>query len=219
MASRARWGLSAARKKELWERWKGSQQALRGCADRSWSAGRSTLPTVAHPALSDQPPHYDDHLGERHPEIDHTTPALRTPHQLLVRVVPGTRPLNHPPLRGCQRGRNVLAGDLADQPLLPESLAGDERVVAAIQVYARPIWQSPPTEPEARRRVGTGSGESLRLAGAVTASNGIPLASTAVERLMPCFPLSTGLLPALSPPQGAFVMHPSTATSANSRPI
>ncbi len=35
---------------------------------------------------------------------------------------------------------------------------------------------------------------------------GMPRASTAVERLVPRFPLSTGLLPAFSPPHGALVM-------------
>ena len=49
--------------------------------------------------------------------------------------------------------------------------------------------------------------------------SGMPLASTAIERLMPRFPLSTGLLPALSPPQGALVMQQSTATSENSKPM
>ena len=44
---------------------------FRGCADRSWSPGRSAFPTVAHPAFSDQPPHDDDHVRERHPEVDH----------------------------------------------------------------------------------------------------------------------------------------------------
>jgi hypothetical protein len=38
------------------------------------------------------------------------------------------------------------------------------------------------------------------LAGALTAPSGIPEASTAIERLMPRLPLSTGLLPAFSPP-------------------
>src|SRR5215218_4260236 len=41
---------------------------------------------------------------------------------------------------------------------------------------------------------------------------------TLLERLMPRFPRSTGLLPAFSPPQGALVMQQSTARSANSRP-
>jgi len=37
-------------------------QLLRACADRSWSARRSTLPTVAAPSFPDQPPYDDDHL-------------------------------------------------------------------------------------------------------------------------------------------------------------
>ena len=67
--------------------------------------------------------------------------------------------------------------------------------------------------------VGTKSGESWRFAGAITAPSGMPLASTAIERLTPRFPRSTGLLPAFSPPQGALVMQQSTATSESSRPM
>src|SRR5215213_8466158 len=71
---------------------------LRGCADRSWSAVRSAFPSVAHPAFSNQPPHDDHHLRERHPEIDHPPYPLRTPHQFLMRVMPRVRPLRHPTL-------------------------------------------------------------------------------------------------------------------------
>src|SRR5215203_6276060 len=39
-----------------------SDARLRGCADRSWSAGRSAFPSVVHPAFSNQPPHHDHHL-------------------------------------------------------------------------------------------------------------------------------------------------------------
>jgi len=48
----------------------------------------------------------------------------------------------------------------------------------------------------------------------------MPEASTAtIERLMPIFPLSTGLLPAFCPPQRALVMQQSTATSESSSPM
>jgi hypothetical protein len=57
------------------------------------------------------------------------------------------------------------------------------------------------------------------LAGALTAPSGMPEASTAIERLMPRLPLSSGLLPAFSPPQGALVTQQSTATSEVSRPM
>src|SRR5215211_5441051 len=73
---------------------------LRGCADRSRSAGRSAFPSVVHPAFSNQPPHDDHHLRERHPEIDHPPYPLRTPQQFLVRVMPRVRPLRHPTLPG-----------------------------------------------------------------------------------------------------------------------
>ncbi len=63
---------------------------LKACADRSWSARRSGLPTVAAPAFSDQSPHDDDHLREGHPEIDYPPPTLRTSHQLPAGVVPRT---------------------------------------------------------------------------------------------------------------------------------
>jgi len=57
------------------------------------------------------------------------------------------------------------------------------------------------------------------LAGAVTRCSGSPAPSVATDRFMPCLPRSTGLRPATSPPQGALVMHPSTARSSRSSPI
>src|SRR3954471_14239875 len=42
---------------------------LRGRANRLWSAGGSALPTVANPALSDEPPNYYDYVRERDPEV------------------------------------------------------------------------------------------------------------------------------------------------------
>src|SRR5215208_7212708 len=48
---------------------------------------------------------------------------------------------------------------------------------------------------------------------------GLHSASTIVERLRPCFPRSTGLLPAFSPLHGAFVRQQSTATSEGSGPM
>src|SRR5215204_2853485 len=78
---------------------KRSAERLRGCADRSWSAGRSAFPTVAYPTFPDEPAHDDDHLREGYPEIDHPPPTLCTPHKLLMGVMPGTRPLHHPALR------------------------------------------------------------------------------------------------------------------------
>src|SRR5215208_1336870 len=84
---------------------------LRGRADRSWSASRPPLPTVAHPTLSDQPPHCDHHHRERHPEIDDPPHPLGAPHQLLVGVVPRGCPLHHPPPRGPERRRPALPRD------------------------------------------------------------------------------------------------------------
>jgi hypothetical protein len=82
-------------------------------------------------------------------------------------------------------------------------------VVGAVEIYARPIGQ---LSIRCRLlRVSAKSGESWRLAGAMTISRGMPQASTTIERLMARFPRSTGLLPAISPPQGALVMQQSTA--------
>ena len=39
---------------------------------------------VAAACFPDEPPHDDDHLRERHPEIDHPPLTPRTPHELLV---------------------------------------------------------------------------------------------------------------------------------------
>src|SRR5215212_4742352 len=89
-----------------------SAQPLRACADRSWPTRRSAFPTVAAPGFPDQSPHYDHHVGEGNPEVDHPPHPLRTPHQLLVGVVPRTRTLHHPPIRGPMRRRLAFLGDL-----------------------------------------------------------------------------------------------------------
>src|SRR5215212_185859 len=85
---------------------------LRACADRSWPTRRSAFPTVAAPGFPAQSPHYDHHVGEGNPEVDHPPHPLRTPHQLLVGVVPRTRTLHHPPIRGPMRRRLAFLGDL-----------------------------------------------------------------------------------------------------------
>src|SRR5437762_5916610 len=64
--------------------------------------------------------------------------------------------------------------------------------------------QCGPTWVVAACRVGPSSGESWRLAPAVTTPNGTPAPSVATDRFSPPLRLSTGDGPALSPPQGAF---------------
>src|SRR5215208_6586607 len=87
-------------------------KTLRACADRSWSARRSTLPTIPTPCLPDQSPNDDDHLREGHPEIYHPPHPLRAPHEFLVGVVPRTRPLHHPLIASPERCRLAFLGDL-----------------------------------------------------------------------------------------------------------
>src|SRR5215210_8853780 len=60
---------------------------LRGCANRSWSARRSTLPTVASPGFSDEPPHDEDHVRESDPEVDDSPFPLGAPREFLVGIV------------------------------------------------------------------------------------------------------------------------------------
>src|SRR5215211_412384 len=43
-----------------------------------------SLNGVAAPCFPDEPPHDNDRLRERHPEIDHPPLTPRTPHELLV---------------------------------------------------------------------------------------------------------------------------------------
>jgi len=172
---------------------------VRACADRSWSARRSSLPTVAAPCFPDQPPYDDDYLREGHPEIDHPPHPLRAPYKLLVGVVPRTRPLHHRLL--AQNGAGLPLFEIS--PSSPRSL---RRSRVAFESYARSRWTfvpsgNPPRVWATVWRVSGSSGESSwRLAGAVRVLKGMPFASTAVERLMPCFPLSTGFVPAFSPP-------------------
>jgi hypothetical protein len=80
-------------------------------------------------------------------------------------------------------------------------------------------FQDHPKRPSGVEGGNQQSGESWRLAGAVTDPMGMPRPSTTTERLRPRLPRSTGLLPAFSPPQGAFVMQQSTASSERSRPM
>src|SRR3954470_2799979 len=77
-----------------------SWASLRASANRSRSARRSSLPTVAGPDFSDESPHDDDYIGEGDPEVDHPPLTLRTPCELLVGVVPRVGTLYDPALRG-----------------------------------------------------------------------------------------------------------------------
>jgi hypothetical protein len=54
-----------------------------------------------------------------------------------VGVVPRARPLNNPPIRGPIRRGLALPRDLPPEPKLQKTLAGEKRVVAAIEVDAR----------------------------------------------------------------------------------
>src|SRR5918995_4846290 len=78
---------------------------LRGSANRLWLAARTTLPTVANPAASDEPSYDDDYLGEGHPEVYDSPHPLGAPHQLLMSIVPGVGAFHHPTFRCLKRSR------------------------------------------------------------------------------------------------------------------
>src|SRR5215212_7486335 len=112
---------------------------LRGCANRSWSARRPSLPPIAAPRFSDESPHDDDHLREGYPEVNDPPSPLGTPQQLLVGVVPGIGPLHYPALPGLKRCRVAFLGDLGDQSTLLQTLAGDLRVITTIKMHHHPL--------------------------------------------------------------------------------
>src|SRR5215204_4415319 len=85
---------------------------LRASVNRSWSSLMSSLPAVSNPAFSDEPPYDYDHVREGHPEIDHPSLTFRTPHQLLVGVVPGIGPLYYPPHPGFEWSGVAFLRDL-----------------------------------------------------------------------------------------------------------
>jgi hypothetical protein len=116
-------------------------------------------------------------------------------------------------------GRFAFLGYRTRQPAALQKLPGGLRVVGAIEMDARPLGQP------ARSLDGLQGGSQKRRVVAVCRgcyyperdALGMPWASTIIERLRPPrFPRSTGLLPAFSPPHGAFVTQQSTATSARS---
>src|SRR5215211_9023751 len=138
-----------------------SSPTLRGRANRLWFAGGSALPAVANPALSDEPSNHYDHVRERDPEVYDPILPLGTPHQFLVGVVPGVRPLHHPAQTGRQRSGHALLGYHAHQAPIFEELAGLLRVVGPIEVDAGMLsGNSIAAFPSAASRVGERSGES-----------------------------------------------------------
>src|SRR3712207_3782161 len=84
---------------------------IRASANKLRSAARPTLPAIAGPAPSDEPTYDDDYLRKGYPEVDYPPPHLGAPHKLLVGVVPGARPLHHPPFCGLQGSWLTPLGD------------------------------------------------------------------------------------------------------------
>src|SRR5215218_7278264 len=83
--------------------------------DFSWPEAGSTLPTVASPSFSYEPAYSDNHVREGDPKFDDPIPALSTPHELLVGVLPGVCALHDPAFCACQRSRFPFLGDPRDQ--------------------------------------------------------------------------------------------------------
>src|SRR5687768_6642199 len=89
---------------------------LRETANRLRSSRGASFPAVAHPTLPNEPTHDDDHLREGHPEVNHPSPALRAPHQLLMGVLPRVGALYDPTSGRIQWRGPSLLGDLRDEP-------------------------------------------------------------------------------------------------------
>src|SRR5215218_2660170 len=83
--------------------------------DFPWPEAGSTLPTVASPSFSYEPAYSDNHVREGDPKFDDPIPALSTPHELLVGVLPGVCALHDPAFCACQRSRFPFLGDPRDQ--------------------------------------------------------------------------------------------------------
>ena len=111
-----------------------AQLTLRACANSSWAAIRSSLPTVVPPRFSDEPSHDDDRVGEGDPEVDHSPYPLGAPHELLVRVLPGIGSFYDPAVRRPERCRLTLLADHALKPAFLQKPAGDVRIVGPIEV-------------------------------------------------------------------------------------
>src|SRR5215213_11213432 len=157
------------------------------------------------------------HVGEGYPEVNHPPIPLGTPHKLLMGVVPGVRPLNHPPQTGRERGSLALLGDHPHQAPLLMKPTGELRVVGTIQMHARSIRQLRKWLQRVEGRlqewrvvtVGRSDDTPQRDASRVHHTRAFDSSFSPVHRASSCFPL----------PRGALVMHPSTARSAISRPM
>ena len=163
---------------------------------------------VAGPAFSVQTPYDDHHLRERHPEVRSTFPTRSVHHTSFLWAL-CYEPVRSTTHRFVDQNR---AGFLPFPEISPAQVppdargSGASRSRPAVEVDVRPLGQRPQ---RLGRRLQGGDqerGESWRLAGALTAAptSQTPEASTAIERFMLRLPLSSGLLPAFSPPlQGA----------------
>jgi hypothetical protein len=115
---------------------------IRGCANRSRSATRASLPTVATPGFSDEPPHNDQRLRESDPEVDDSPFLLSTPHQLLMGIAPRVGSFHHPTFCASKRSRLAfLLGNACQPTLLKKFSAHFFRVVGAIEVDAGMLRQ------------------------------------------------------------------------------
>jgi hypothetical protein len=114
------------------------------------------------------------------------------------------------------RCRDAPPSDLADHAALGQDLPAGLVVVAGVQVHHRPGRQGPD------HADGVEGGRQQPVVAAVGRGghrpSGMPPASVTIERLRPCLRRSVGLGPAVWPPQGALVMHPSTLRCSNSKP-
>jgi hypothetical protein len=173
-------------------------------------------PAVVGPGAADQPATDDHGTDQGQPERHHQPAPLGTPAQLAVLVGPGMSALDHPPAAHLDRRRHPTSGDLAHHAPSGQDLPARLVVIAGVQVHPGSLGQrdgSGEGVQGGRQQpviavVGRGSHRGQWDATSLDRDRALQALLAAIHRAGP------GHLA----PQGALVMHPSTASCSNSKP-
>jgi len=88
---------------------------LRACANRSWSASWSGVPSVEGPGASEQSADEDDGVGEGDVEVGDDLAAFGAAGEFVEGVVPRVGAFDRPAFGGLDRGWDAFAGDPSAQ--------------------------------------------------------------------------------------------------------
>ncbi len=132
-------------------------------------------------------------------------------------VEPGVGPLHDPSLADLDRRRHAAGGDLPEQPSLLECFLAGPVVIAGVQMHRRADRQRSEVLEgvEGRRQQGVVDGVGRRGHRGYGDAGAVGELGAFEPALAPVHGAATGA----SPPHGALVVHPSTASSASSKPI